>query len=82
MSFILAYNTVFTALGSTQYAFLSVVVRESLLHPPASTSHNREATWEQLSPNPAMQSQCAAKAFPFSSLITQGVSGFSDIRWE
>ena len=75
----LAYGTVLTDVGRTQYAFLSVTVSESLRLHPASMAHSNEATWEQLSPRPAMQSQWADRTLPEFSHTTQGVRGFSDI---
>ena len=44
ISFILEYGTDFTADGSTQYAFFSVTVRESLRLNPASMAHRSDAT--------------------------------------
>ena len=64
MSSTLAYWTVLTDVGRTQYAFLSVTVSESLRLHPASMAHSDEATWEQLSPRSAMQSQWADGTLP------------------
>ena len=41
MSLTVAYGTVLTAGGNTQYAFLSVTVSESLCFTPASIAHRR-----------------------------------------
>ena len=46
MSSTLAYGTVLTDVGRTQYAFLSVTVSESLRLHPASMAYSNEATWE------------------------------------
>ena len=79
MSLTLAYGKVLTDIGRTQYAFLSVTVSESLRLHPASMAHSNEATWEQLSSRPAMQSQWADRTLPEFSHMTQGVRGLSDI---
>ena len=64
MSLTLAYGTVLTDVGRTQYAFSSVTVSESLRLHPASMAHSDEATWEQLSSRSAMQSQWADGTLP------------------
>ena len=64
MSSTLAYGTVLTDVGRPQYAFFSVTVSESLCLHPASMAHSDEATWEQLSPRLAMQSQWADGTLP------------------
>ena len=46
LSLTLAYGTVLTDIGRTQYAFLSVTVSESLNLNPASMAYSNKATWE------------------------------------
>ena len=56
--------TFFNSGGITQYAFLSVTLSDSLMRTPASIAHSSDATWEHVSPRPAMQLQCAVTIFP------------------
>ena len=49
---------------------------------PDSMAHRSDATCEQDSPSPAMQSQWAEIILPLASAISQGVRGFSLIRCE
>ena len=58
--------------------FTKVLVWENSLNKQGLFCPN-EATWEQLSPRPAMQSQWADRTLPEFSHTTQGVRGFSDI---
>ena len=44
-----------------------MTVIESLIHTPASTAHKSDATCEQHSPNPAIQSQWAQRILPLGS---------------
>ena len=59
----------------SRFFFFWVTVIESLARTPASIAHSSDTTCEQLSPRPAIQSQCAVIIVPFSS-AQNGVSGF------
>ena len=63
MSFTGEYGTDFIAGGFTQYALFCVTVSDSLFSTPTLMTQRRDATCEQVSPNPAMQLQCAATIF-------------------
>ena len=49
---------------------------------PGSTAHRNEATWEQLSPIPALQLQWAQRVFPLCSATTRGERGLLFSLWE
>ena len=64
MSLTLAYGTVLTDAGRTQYAFLSVSVSESLRLHPTSMAQSNGAKWEQLSPRPPYSHNGQTELFP------------------